>query len=116
MNAGAHRVGRKGWFGGIPEGKRIFTLQGDSFPAAHQPDTQLCKRVGEDRVEPAAYVVSRAFRRNTPSNRGRVPLNHFLCILNLVALVAHIFSIVVFGSIISKLLIHFYFSRVDIDL
>ena len=34
----------------FPEGQRFCTLQGDTISATHQPDSQLCQRVGADRV------------------------------------------------------------------
>lgn len=43
-------MGDKEWFRLSPEGKRIYTMQGNTFSAIDQPDTQLCERVGADCV------------------------------------------------------------------
>lgn len=54
-------MGDKGWICIFPEGERICTMQGDTIFAAHQPDTQLCKRVGANCVDLAAanyFVVA----------------------------------------------------------
>jgi len=51
LNAGAYWVGDKEWLCIIPEGKRLCTLQGNTFSATDQPDTQLRKRVGADCVK-----------------------------------------------------------------
>ena len=62
-------MGRKGRSRDFPESKRFRSVQGDTFSAAHQPDTQLCERVGEDCVRSFADVVSCAFvRHNTSYN------------------------------------------------
>lgn len=48
--AGASGVGDQGRVRVLSEGERIATLQRDSIPSADQPNTELCKRVGKDRL------------------------------------------------------------------
>jgi hypothetical protein len=90
-------VGDKEWFCIFPEGKRLCTLQGNTFSAAHQPDTQLRKRVGADCVKESqtGNACLSAINSNSPkTDADSVIGNHFLpnLYLNPTTSVAQIFS------------------------